>query len=772
MNIKTKIIVGGLALVMVSIGAISLALGLNAVDSSKRVLEEEAKTQLEIARNSAALRLEAYLSTIKQQVIAMSSNAMTQVALADFSSAFQQNDPQLSSADNEGLRAFYSGPFSDRYQSSNQGRMPDVDVLLESLPGNARALQTTYLSGNPAPLGSKGRLVSSDDGSAYDAVHTQYHPSFNKFQETFGFYDVFLVDGDSGAIVYSVFKEIDFATSLKTGPFAQSGIGEAFRRAMSEVSEDAVVITDFADYKPSFESPASFMASPIYVDGHKAGVLIFQMPLDRINNIMTLNREWDVFGLGQTGETYLVGPDNRLRSESRFYLEAPQQFLEMIENTGVAASITSAIRDDDTTIGRFSVESPAVTAALSGEEGFGIITDYRGESVFSSYAPFNFGAINWALISEIDQAEALQAASELSQEIITDALIWSAVLSAMSAICVFVFGTAITQPLNRINVALKNIAEGEGDVTQRLDDKRSDELGDLAGSFNRFATKLQANLQMLHQQVLVLASSSEELSAVSKQNRASSVEQLEKIESVATASTEMTSSFAEVAETAQQTAQETQEAGITCGAGKTQMAGLSKTMSGLADEVLKASKAIASVNDRNAQITNILDVITGIAEQTNLLALNAAIEAARAGEQGRGFAVVADEVRNLSQRTYQSTLDIKDVIESLLPETRQAAEIMKQNETGIRHGCEASEQAEQVFSEISDRVRRISDMNMQVASATEEQGQVVRETDENLHGVKEHSQSLFEGSEEVERTSGDLNQVAERIQTVLRNFRF
>ncbi len=772
MKIKTRIIVGGLTLVMVSIGAISLALGFNAVDSSKRVLEVEARTQLEIARNSAALRLEAYLSSIEQQVIAMSANAMTRSALADFSSAFQQYISRRSSADSEDLRAYYSGPFSDRYRASNQGGAPDIDGLLKNLSESARALQTTYLSENPAPLGSKDRLVSSDDGSLYDGVHTQYHPSFNKLQQTFGFYDVFLVDGDSGAIVYSVFKEVDFATSLKTGPFAQSGIAEAFRRAMSGASEDAVVITDFADYTPSFEAPASFMASPVYVDGRKAGVLIFQMPLDRINNIMTLNGDWEAFGLGRTGETYLVGPENLLRSESRFYLEAPQQFLEMTENTGVAASVTASIRDGNTTIGRFRVESSAVEAALSGDQGFDIITDYRGESVFSSYAPFSFGDINWGLISEIDQAEALQAASDLRREIITDALIWSAVLSAMSALCVFVFGTAITKPLNRINLALKDIAEGEGDVTQRLDDKRTDELGELAGSFNQFAAKLQSNLQMLHQQVLVLASSSEELSAVSRQNRASSVEQLEKIESVAAASTEMTSSFAEVAETAQQTAQETQEAGITCGAGKTQMSGLSNTMSELADEVLKASKAIASVNDRSAQITHILDVITGIAEQTNLLALNAAIEAARAGEQGRGFAVVADEVRNLSQRTYQSTLDIKGVIESLLPETRQAAEIMKQNETGIRQGCDASEQAEQVFSEISDRVRRISDMNMQVASATEEQGQVVKETDENLHGVKEHSQSLFQGSEEVERTSGDLNQVAERIQAVLRNFRF
>ena len=234
----------------------------------------------------------------------------------------------------------------------------DVDAILNSLDADSIALQHQYISANPNPLGEKDSLIAANDQSEYSALHAKYHPHIRDFLQKFEFYDIFLVDPDTGDIVYSVFKELDYSTSLIDGPYANTGIGEAFKKANASGEVSSVALTDFAPYTPSYEDPAAFIASPIYENGVKLGVLIFQMPIDRINNIMTYNQSWKDQGMGDSGETYLVGADTNMRSLGRFIVDDKQGYLDVLKSTGTDSSLVDLIALKDTTIGLQAVHSP------------------------------------------------------------------------------------------------------------------------------------------------------------------------------------------------------------------------------------------------------------------------------------------------------------------------------------------------------------------------------------------------------------------------------
>lgn len=240
-------------------------------------------------------------------------------------------------------------------------------------------LRRVYVSDNPYPPGDRHRLEMADDGSRYSAVHAEFHPRTMRFLEHHGFYDVFLVAPD-GSLVYTAAKEDDFGTNLVDGPWRDTGLGRAVRAALTAEEPDFVAFTDFESYEPSAGEPASFIASPIVEpDGTRLGALAFQMPTDRLRSMLQFTA-----GMGQTGETYLVGVDYLMRSDSRF--------------------------SDTSTILRTRVDTDAARRAIAGETAAGVIDDYRGVSVLSAFGPVRFEGTTWALIAEIDEDEARQRA--------------------------------------------------------------------------------------------------------------------------------------------------------------------------------------------------------------------------------------------------------------------------------------------------------------------------------------------------------------------------
>ena len=208
------------------------------------------------------------------------------------------------------LSNYYQNEFGNKYLELNPDKKANTQQLVNQLDDVGLALQYDLIADNPNPLGSKDAMVEISNATSYATHHRFYHPAYRQYLNEFGYYDIFIVDANSGHVVYSVFKELDFATSLLNDSYAQSGIADVFKAALN-LSENQTAVTDFAAYPPSYEAAASFIASPIIENGNKVAVLIFQMPADRINEIVTYHEKWLVRGLGESGETYLVGKDLR-----------------------------------------------------------------------------------------------------------------------------------------------------------------------------------------------------------------------------------------------------------------------------------------------------------------------------------------------------------------------------------------------------------------------------------------------------------------------------
>ncbi|GAG01676.1 unnamed protein product, partial [marine sediment metagenome] len=240
-----------------------------------------------------------------------------------------------------------------------------------------------------------------------------YHPLIRSFLEKFGYYDIFLIDNETGNIVYSVYKEVDFGTSLLSGPYKDTNLAKAFMEARQATEKDFVKLVDFEPYYPSYGARASFIASPIFRGDENIGVLMFQLPVDRINDIMTNKHAWADVGLGESGETYIVGDDFTLRNQSRLLIENPDEYFEMITAAGLEQKTVQRIRNLNSSIGLQMVRTPGTEAALSGKSNTEIFPDYRGVPVLSSYSTLDIPGVHWAIMSEIDRDEAFQVFDKL-----------------------------------------------------------------------------------------------------------------------------------------------------------------------------------------------------------------------------------------------------------------------------------------------------------------------------------------------------------------------
>ncbi|HHQ4703132.1 TPA: methyl-accepting chemotaxis protein [Aeromonas hydrophila] len=342
-------------------------------------------------------------------------------------------------------------------------------------------------------------------------------------------------------------------------------------------------------------------------------------------------------------------------------------------------------------------------------------------------------------------------------------LVFSALLTAMFK---YLFAD-----LGRVAGALHDIAHGEGDLTVHINTRSKDEVGQLAESFNQFVARLHGIVSRLRDVTVELAAQSR-AQAAGAQSRSQRVrQQQDEIVMVATAVTEMASATQEIAGNAEFAATTSGDAVKLAVAGQSQVGQSQRSITGLADEVADASQIIVELDAHAQKISGILATISGIAEQTNLLALNAAIEAARAGEQGRGFAVVADEVRVLSRRTHDSTDEIQQMIETLQQTTCRAVSGMETSRQLAGTSVEDAESANLSLGQINEAIGAISDMATQIAAAAEEQTSVTSEISRNTENIRHVSQELAEQANQEAAQAAELKGLTERLEQEIGRFR-
>ena len=337
------------------------------------------------------------------------------------------------------------------------------------------------------------------------------------------------------------------------------------------------------------------------------------------------------------------------------------------------------------------------------------------------------------------------------------------------ALCLTDYG--IAKPLREMVAMLDDIAQGEGDLTRRLDVDRVDELGAIAKGFNTFLSKLQSMISQVVDSVQKVSDASEHTADIAIRTNQGVQKQLAEIELVATAVHEMTATAQDVARNATHAAEAANHADSAANQGREIVHSTSRAISTLAEEIGRAVGVVQNLAKDSENINAILVAIRGIAEQTNLLALNAAIEAARAGEQGRGFAVVADEVRNLAQKTQQATEEIQSMIQQLQHGTREVVRVMQDSQEktddSVRHANEAAE----ALVSITQAVSVINDMNTQIASAAEQQSAVAEDINRNVTNIGNVAHEVAGGADEASAASAELTKLAEQQRRLINQFR-
>ena len=374
------------------------------------------------------------------------------------------------------------------------------------------------------------------------------------------------------------------------------------------------------------------------------------------------------------------------------------------------------------------------------------------------------------LINQQVDVEEVEAATDVgaSHARVTTVLIVGGIVCLLMIIF---FPGLITNPLRELLQRIRDIADGEGDLTQRVVVHSNDELGQLSRAVNAFLEQLQTLIRQVAESTLQVASAAEEMSAIASGQEKLVNEQYMAVDQVSTAATEMSAAIHEVADNAHSTADAAREADRQGHAAADVVSATMSDLRRLAADVEEAAGVINNLEQDTDKIGGVLSVIEGIAEQTNLLALNAAIEAARAGEQGRGFAVVADEVRALAARTQDSTRDIQQMIQKLQSGTGQAVAVMQRGAELAGQSVEKAGATETSLSETSASVMRINEMAAQIAAACEEQSQTTEDIARNISGIRDLSNQSAQSSQESRDASNALARLASALQEQVGRFK-
>ena len=479
MGIRAKLFGAVLALAI----PLLIIVGVFSYLGGKAAVKATTLEHLTSVRASKANEIEEYIKQVRSLVRILATDRMVVDAMMDFDAAYQRlQNADLTIDQRAAVADFYRDDFVPHLEAAGGG-VTDPALLVPTQTA-ALYLQFHYILANTSPQQERDLLDDAGDGSEYSEVHGLVQPVLRQLVEELGFSDLILISGN-GTIVYTESKEVDLGTNLNDGPYQASNLAHAFHEAASDYLSDAVHLVDFAPYIPALGEPASFMAAPIVDGGWLLGVLAIQIPVGKIDDVMTSNRQWEADGLGQTGESYLVGPDFTMRSNSRFFLEDPAGYLKAAGEAGTPPDVVAKIREFGTTILHQSVRTAAAEAAMAGETATRREIDYRGVEVLSSFSPLSIDGVDWVILSEIDEAEAFARVRILTRNLV----LTLAGLLGLVLVAAWFLSRRFVAPIIELDDAARQFASGREDVEVPV--ARSDELGGLARSFNRMVAAIR-----------------------------------------------------------------------------------------------------------------------------------------------------------------------------------------------------------------------------------------------------------------------------------------
>lgn len=467
-SIRVKLIV----LLLFSLLGIASSLSYLAINASKKAMLEDELNKLTAIESTKRGEIQKYFSTLDSLLSTLSYSVTTQEAFSAFHDGFYKLDKEThikSQKIYDSLNVEYKSNYINLV-NYNVPTSAQKRPLSEYIPKdkNAQIAQYIFISHNRASLGHKNVLnYDSDFQTTYMKAHKKYHSTFNKYLDEFHLYDIFFIDL-TGRVIYTDFKEKDFATNLKNGVYANTGLARVYKKAL-KLKQGKIAFEDFKPYEPSYNAYASFVATPLFKNKKLVGVLAIQTPVSEINNIVNFDGLHEQRGLGKSGECYLVGADFTMRSNSRF--------LKDIDN--------KVIQDLKSTIGIFKISTQATQKALSGKSGSEIITSYNGKKTLSAYSSIDiFHTTKWAIVAEVSQEEALEVVKSLTTKLVYMSILIALVFSMLT---LYFSNILISKPLEEFKEGLLhffNFLQGNEKEIKHLHVLNNDEIGKMAVSVN------------------------------------------------------------------------------------------------------------------------------------------------------------------------------------------------------------------------------------------------------------------------------------------------
>jgi len=495
----------------------------------------------------------------------------------------------------------------------------------------------------------------------------------------------------------------------------------------------------------------------------KIQALYFPVVQSSRENIVRINRVEELLNTAvSTGESEMVDSARITFSELITKIQEQQTLWQEMKPTLV--ELEADVQDYFKVANKLS--GGMVEGTLNPSEIPTLVQDMNNKltNAKKALSNFNESALNAFNVTVEESNEATQDALVMSLIVSIGAILAIIAISASSVVL-------ITRNLNLMLESLKDIASGEGDLTKRIEQTSHDEIGDLVYWFNLFMQKLHESINQVVNSITPLAKVSNDLGDMTNKTSEITDQQSRATDEVTRFVDEMFSSVQNVAQNASDAANAAKEADDEAKSGRSVVTQSVESINDLASEVERAASVISKLEADTENVGTILDVIKGIAEQTNLLALNAAIEAARAGEQGRGFAVVADEVRTLASRTQDSTQEIQRVIEELQTAARSAAEVMSHSQEQAKNSVEHAAKTDNSLATITEKVGSITTMNMEIASATGEQEKVSNNIKTNVEGIRNNAEAAVKNVHEVGAASESLLEISNNLRKITGQFK-
>jgi class 3 adenylate cyclase len=488
-SIQSKLV---LMMVLCTIIAATVV-GLIAFQAGRISLRTQVFNRLSEVRESQSRALQSEFNDLKNSLALYSRGAIADPAMQAFTAGFDQlADATINPAQQQSIADYYTNSFMKDIEHYSNVK-PDLNAVLPATNAQKylQAIYTAQRSSDDVAV----MVDDAHDGSAWSAANARYQDFFRQIVQRFEFQDVLLLD-TRGNVVYTAFKDVDLGTNILTGPYNTSLLRGAYEKALASNSHDYVGMTDFEIYQPAEGQPTAWMVSPVSANGRTDGVMALQFPITKINRLMTFDKQWAASGMGATGETYLAGQDDLMRSASRLILENPASYKRDVVRAGTPADVAdTAVRNAMTTLIQ-PVGGEATRAAQRGDSGTMITTDYLGQETLQAYAPVQIpdSGLHWSIVAKLDTAEAFAREALFTKVIVitTAAIIFVVCLAAMAAAQVFV------RPIRRLEAGAQKISGGNYDVAIPVHSR--DEIGDLTQAFNEMTRNLGIKEDLLNEQ--------------------------------------------------------------------------------------------------------------------------------------------------------------------------------------------------------------------------------------------------------------------------------